>query len=816
MGKVKNNLNIQKKVEYQDFSKFNGLNSQEILQKIKEKKVNIVTKKEEKTILSIIFNHLFNLLNLLVLLVALFIFYLGYYYQLFFLVANFFNLCIGIFQEIRAKRILDKISLLMLNNAQVIRNGSIIEIDSCEIVMDDLLYLELGRQILVDAKVQEGFIEVDESLLTGESNAVAKKKGDFLFSGSYVLSGKACAKVQKVGNDIYINKISQDAKKYHKTQTPLMKSLSLFVKMIIFVIFFMTLLMSYRYSLFDQKPNFNDYFVHLCGFIIGMLPTGIFLLVNLTLTFGAVRLAKNKIYVQDLFAIEMLSQVNVLCLDKTGTITDGNMEVKKVIKYQNNNINDLSIGRIIMQMISIQNNFNFTNDALRKKFDDPKLSFFPYKILDSIYFSSARKYSAVEFDQLGSFFLGSPEFILQKDFILIKKEVEEQFKLGYRVLLLAKNNFSLKEDSFFKKKEILALIIIEDSIKEDVFSTIDYFKKNGVLIKIISGDNHLALSNIAEKVGITDSIKSVSLENVSDEEVRQLSTRYNIFGRATPQQKKILIDTLKQKNFKVAMIGDGINDILAFKVANVSIAMGSGNSSTRNLANIVLLDSQFHYMPNLVSEGRRVVNNLEKTTMLFFTKTILSFLLGLTFLILSLVGNYQLFFPIEPLQLNLIDVFSIGIPSFFLSLEANNKIIKGDNFVFKVLKKAFPFSFLVLLNYLFLFYSVHSENQNLISIFLNCSLFIVFFSLLLKICFPFNKWKIILFISMLIFYFICFPLIMSKGFEFSEVIEYLHQNPIFFKRMIIFLIFNFFYVFTFSFFKKILKNRVILKSKIIN
>ncbi|WP_334347366.1 HAD-IC family P-type ATPase [Candidatus Phytoplasma prunorum] len=804
----KNNL------KNQNFLKFYGLSDEEIEKRKKSGKVNIITQKVKKTTLSIILSNFFSFLNLLVFLVAFFLIYLKRYEQLFFLFTNTANVLIGIFQELKAKYILDKISLLMSNKSKVIRNGKLIEINASEIVIDDLLYTETGYQILVDAKVKDGCIEVDESFLTGESNLVSKQKDDFLFSGSYVFSGQAYAEVKEIGNNTYIQKISKEAKKYLKIQTPLTRNLSFFVKIILIIIVPMSLLVYLNFPITNIE-YLNSHYLGLFGMIIGMMPTGIFLLISVSLTISCLKLVKNNVYVQDFFAIEMLSQINILCLDKTGTITDGNMSVKKVLEF--NKLHKISLEQIISQMFPAKQELNFTGNVLRKSFVNSESYVFPYKNIDSLPFSSMRKYSAIEFEQLGTFFLGSPEFILEKDFDILKKEVNKYSSLGYRVILLAKNNFSLKENKeIFRAKEPLSLIIIEDNIKKNIISTINYFKKNDVAIKIISGDNHLTVANIAKRLGIIENNKEViSLENLTDKEVCNLSLKYKVFGRTSPKQKKILIESFKKQNYKVAMTGDGVNDVLAFKVSDISIAMGSGSQVTRNLANIVLMDSQFNAIPNIVAEGRTVINNLEKISILFFSKTIASFLLGLTVIICNLFlfqDNKKLIFPIDPLQLNLLDFFSIGIPSFFLMLENNNKIVEDDKFLIKVLKKAFPFSFIIFLNYLFLlfyFNCISYENiykQIIISNFLFFIITFVLFSLLFYKCFPFNKWKKILFIFMLIFFLITFYLL-----QFKKIINFLiftdnyKQQIEINKLMFYFSCFNFFVICMLLLIKRVLK-----------
>ncbi|KXT29047.1 HAD ATPase, P-type, IC family protein [Candidatus Phytoplasma oryzae] len=795
------------------FSEIKGLDEDEIIKKKKEKKDNYQIKSVNKNLKDIIFSNLFNFLNLLVLIITIIICMTKRYEQLFFLLINCINISISIFQEIRAKKALDKISLLILKNTKVIRNNKIISIPINDILLEDILFLEIGSQIVADAKLKKGILEVNESLLTGESKTVFKKKGDLLYSGSFVISGNACAEVISVGTNTYISKLTQEAKKYKKIKTPLTKIFSSLTFYIIFLLVptaFILFLSSQKIYILQK----NQFFLGLCGFMLGMLPSGLFLLTSITLAIGFVKLAHKNAYIKDLFGIEMLARVNVLCLDKTGTITDGSMLVKKVISFKDSN---LFSKELISELISAFPNNNPTQNALYKKFVFKKEK--KYKIKKVQYFSSSKKYSAVEIENFGTFLLGSPEFILKNKIKEIEQHIEENASLGYRVLLLAQTDKKISQISNSKNNidyKIISLIIIEDQIKSDIIKSIDYFQKNNVKIKIISGDNPLTIGYIANRIGIIKNNKKVvDLFNVKNEEIDNISLKYDVFGRSSPEQKKRIINNLKKKNYKVAMIGDGVNDILAFKEADISIAMSSGSEAAQNVANLVLIDSQFSSLPDVVLEGRRVINNLNKISVLFFTKTILSFFIGIITILNNLLTFRYVIYPFSPLQMNLIDTFFIGIPSFFLALEPNTKEI-DKNFLTKIFKDSLPYSILIAFNYFLLLFFTNNSKDVYLSFFLTLITSFCFLIILIKNCIPFNKFKFFLvFLMFLGFIISSYFLFMRKILQKENLIDFLYLN---YKKFLFLLFINIIFWFLkffkwrkinfknfFNFFKKINK-----------
>ncbi|WP_341266440.1 HAD-IC family P-type ATPase [Candidatus Phytoplasma fraxini] len=741
--------------------KIKGLTSEEVKYKIKNKQNNVITCNINKSFLSIFLTNIFSFFNFLLFIVVCIIIYIRRFDQLFFLVINMFNLSINIFQEIKAKITLDKISILKLNYTKVIRDGVLIETPIDNIVLNDILFVELGTQITADAKIQKGILEVDESLLTGESKSIVKKEGDILYSGSYVVSGSAYAEVFCVGSEMYISKLTKEAKKYKKIETPLLKSLYLLVCFVCFLSIPTILTL----CLFPKQIDLDDTesVLKICGCIIAMIPSGLFLLTSTTLFIGFIKLAKQNAYVKDLFGIEMLSQIDVLCLDKTGTITTGEMTVKQVITYPNFN---LFSDNLIATIINAFPDNNPTQKALYAKFCTSKLlknaEKQNYTILNTKPFSSINKYSAVEIDTKGTFVLGAPEFILKQKFNQIQKDFQQQVQSGFRVLLLAQTDDLLENINDNTDYKIICLIALEEQIKEDTLETVNYFTQNGINVKIISGDNTDTVNCIAKKLKIIKSSQeSINLVNLDDEALINASSKYNVFGRATPKQKQIIIQNLRKQNYNIAMIGDGVNDILAFKESNVSIAMASGNEASKNAANLILLDSQFSSLPKVVTEGRRVVNNLKKISVLFLSKTVTSFFLAIATIFCNLIfyfvqkeNQIHVKFPLNPLQFNLIDIFFIGVPSFFLALEMNNK--KTSKYFFKiVLPKACAYSSLILLFYIFLLFkfdlNIHNSNDidKDISTLINLFSAFIFFILLIHNCIPFNKWKKILIFSVL-------------------------------------------------------------------
>lgn len=695
-----------------------------------------------KSIPKIILSNFLTFFNVLCFTLGVWILLIGSYENLFYLVIIFLNIIIGIFQEIRAKLTIDKLSLLSQPTADVIRNGEKISIPVSEIVLDDIIYYSAGKQIAADSIIYDGMVEVDESLITGESDLVVKRTGDTLLSGTFVVSGSCYARADKVGRDNFVEKMSADARKYQPPKSDLLKSLNQIIKVIAFFIIPLGILM------YLNNHNLTDYHTAVtktAGSMIGMIPAGLFLLTSMSLAVGVYRLARQKTLVQQLYCIETLARVDVLCLDKTGTITDGTMRVVDMIEIKNHT--DYTVRELISSMMFAFKEHNATAKALVDHFGSMEI----LEATSVVPFSSIRKYSAVTFGKHGTFILGAPEYVIGDQFDKLKGRVERFANQGFRVLVLAHMFGTLKINEQPKNTRPIALIVISDHIRDDAIETIEFFKNNGVEIKVISGDNPITVSKIAMRAGIDGAENYISLEGKTDEEVAQAAMEYTVFGRVTPEQKRIIVKTLKENKKTVAMTGDGVNDILALKEADISIAMASGSEATRYVSHLVLVDSKFASMPKVVKEGRRVINNIQMTATLFLVKTCFSVLLTIMFLIIG--GLY----PFEPVQLSMIEIFAIGVPSFFLALQSNNKPVKGK-FISNVLKTTLPAAFVVLIMNVIIYYITPILNPTLtrpdslrlyttISILTTTSICLM---VLFKVSRPFNWFRRILFILMLI------------------------------------------------------------------
>ena len=664
-----------------------GLTSEIVEERFIDEFDNKTQERKTKSIPKIILTNVVSFFNIMMFLIAAALIAVGAYRDLVFLVIVTANILIGIVQEIKAKNMIDRLSLMSSPTAFVVRNGVVSEIMTNEVVLDDIIVLETGKQICADSIVVDGSIEVNESLLTGESDAIIKKPGDELLSGSFVVSGKCKARVDKVGKDNYIEKLSSQAKAYKKPKSDLLKSLNLIIKVMSFpVIFLGGALFFIMY--FRENGEFAGDIVNCirktAGAMIGMIPSGLFLMSSIALMVGVIRLGQKNVLVQELYCIEMLARVNCICLDKTGTITDGTMVVKNVIDY--NSVNGIATRNVVSAMLNAIPDKNLTSQALKEKFGLGKRM----KHLAIIPFSSQRKLQAVTFDKYGTYILGAPEFVLKNDYKKFEKDVNKYAELGYRVLCLAHNEKPIENDELPAGEcVVISMILIEDNIRPDAINTIRYFKESQVEVKVISGDNPITVSKIASRAGVEGADKYISLDGLTDQEVIRAALRYNVFGRVSPKQKQILIKTLKEAGKTVAMTGDGVNDILALREADCSIAVASGSEAARNCSHLVLLDSNFDSMPYVVSEGRRVINNVTKVSSLFLTKTIFSLFLAIEAVI---TGTY----PISTNQLFLIDTLSIGLPSLFLVNEPNNTPVKG-RFLYNVIKEALPGALTILL-----------------------------------------------------------------------------------------------------------------------
>lgn len=711
-----------------------GLSDELVSQRIQNGYVNYFESHTTKSYKKIFFSNIFTFFNMLMFAIAIALVIVKAYANLFFLLILFCNTTIGIIQEIKAKQTVEKITLVTSPVVKVIRNGKTVTIKTNEVVLDDILIYEFGDQICTDSVIVNGSLEINESLLTGESVPVEKKEGDLILAGSYVTSGSCYARAEKVAEGNYVSQLTLKAKKYSKPKSELLRNLQLIIKVIGIVIIPLSIAMY-----FNNKSilgsDVQSLVTKTAGSILGMIPAGLFLLTSLALAVGVIKLAKKKTLVQDLYGIEILARANVLCLDKTGTITDGTMQVKHIeILKDEPNIND-----IISTYLSSMTTQNETFLALRNHFGEKKM----FDVKNVLEFNSAKKYSAVEFDNGKTCFLGAPEFVCKNIGDDLKKQIFTYASEGYRVLMLCESTQKISKD-LPKNLEPVCLITIEERIRPEAVETIKWFIENDVQVKIISGDNPLTVSAISKKVGIEGAEKYISLEGLTKQQVIECATKYNIFGRATPEQKQILVKAFKNAGLKVAMTGDGVNDILALKEADCSISVSSGSSAARNVSHLVLLDNNFLNLPQVVKEGRRVVNNIVMSSNLFLMKTVYVLLLTM----FCIVFNME--YPFAPTQMMFLEIFVIGVPSFILALQPNNNKIEGT-FMRKVLLKSIGYGVLLFLTflacYIFDKYGIHTNNYETMA-----SLAMTFSGLviLLELCVPLNWYRGSVVLSMIL------------------------------------------------------------------
>ena len=586
------------------------------------------------------------------------------------------NTAISTIQEIHSKRVVDKLSVMSSSKANVLRNGKKESIIINEIVLDDILILSPGNQITTDCIIVDGTVEVNESAITGEPNSITKDKGDNILSGSYIVSGKCYAQVTHVGEENYTAKIQNDAKYVKKVNSEIMKSLNKIIRILTFLIIPIGILLFIN----QQKlPDitFNEAVIKSVAGIIGMIPEGLILLTSTVLAVSVIRLSKSNVLVQELYCIETLARVDTLCLDKTGTLTEGKMEVKDFIPLDND---EVKMKNILANIAISSEDENPTMMAVKEYFTEIGKKF---EVNNRVAFSSKTKWSGINFKEEGSYILGAPEFILKDQYENYKQRIEEYSKTN-RVLLLAHSIHDFVNKEIPKEVTPLGIVVISDKIRKEAKDTLEYFEKNEVDIKIISGDNPVTVSQIAKQVGVKEYEKYIDMSTIkTTEEIEEAVNKYTIFGRVSPIQKKEIVCCLQKQGKTVAMTGDGVNDVLALKQSDCAISMANGSDATKNVAQLVLLDSNFNSMPKVVNEGRRTINNIQRSASLFLVKTIYSTILAIMFLFMG--EEY----PLMPIQLSLISEVTIGLPSFILALEPNKERIKGK-FIKNVLRKAAP------------------------------------------------------------------------------------------------------------------------------
>ena len=649
---------------------------------------NTVKKKHSKSYLKIVLDNvctIFNLLGLIVFIALLCIgniTKLGDFFFVFFYIAN---ISIGIFQEVRAKRCIEKLALLTTKTSLVVRNEKLTEINTCDIVLDDVIKLGIGNQVPTDCNIIDGEIEVNESLLTGESIPIKKSCGDNLLAGSFIVSGTCFARAEKVGKDNYVETLSAKAKQYKKPHSEIMRSLSTIIKLIFCIIVPITVIWLIKTTTLTGDIRQAIYMTSTP--VIGMIPAGMFLLTSVALALGIIKLSRHNTLVQDLYSLEMLARVDTICFDKTGTITDGKMTVTGVHELAKHS---QPINNVLSSMLNCLGDNNQTAIALYNYFGQQ--SYYTHK--EVIPFSSARKLSAVYFENIGTYAFGAPEFILsQNKFKEIEHIINDYANKGLRVIVLAHSNTQIIGKTLPNDFNALSLIVIADNVRKEAISTVQWFKDNDVDIKVISGDNPITVSEVSKRVGINNADKYISLEGFSDEEIYQIADKYTIFGRVSPEQKAILVKALRQAGHVTAMTGDGVNDILALKESDCAITVAAGSDAARSVSHIVLLDNNFNSMPQVVHEGRRVINNVQASSSLFLMKTLFTMLMAIITLILPYMKSY----PYTLSNMFMFEVFIIGIPSFFLSLQPNDERVKG-NFITYIVKHTIPSSFIMILS----------------------------------------------------------------------------------------------------------------------
>lgn len=655
-----------------------GLSAEQVRRRFAQGADNYKVESSTLSVSEIVRSNICTYFNLVFAVIAVLLAIVGAWSDMLFLPIIVANTCIGIIQEVHSKKVLDKLSILNAPHAVVIRDGKRQEIPADQLVLDDIVEFSAGSQIPADAKVVSGELQVNESLITGESDEIEKREGDSLLSGSFVVSGKACARLEKVGKDSYISKLTLQATKSKKgEQSEMIRSLNYLI-MVMGIIIIPIGIALFVQSFIYNEGTFHDSITGMVAAIIGMIPEGLYLLTSVALAVSSVRLAQKKVLIHDMKCIETLARVNVLCVDKTGTITEPGMHVYDFSVLDG--ADQLEISQLLADFVAAQEKDNATMEALKAHFSNGS----GMRAREVYSFSSETKYSGAVMNDGKSYVIGAPEFVLRGQFAQYQEQIATYSSKGYRVLVFAQYEGTLDRKPLTEPVLPLCFVMLANPIRKGAKETFTYFAENDVDIKVISGDNPLTVSVIAAEAGIVGAERFVDASTLKEkEDYYRAVEEYTVFGRVTPSQKRMLVQALKEHKKTVAMTGDGVNDVLALKDADCSVAMASGSEAASNVAQLVLLDSDFSRMPSVVAEGRRVVNNIERTAALYIVKNIFSMLLAIFSVILMLD------YPLEPSQVSLISMFTIGIPSFVLALEPNKDLIRG-HFLTNVLVRALP------------------------------------------------------------------------------------------------------------------------------
>lgn len=661
-----------------------GLTSAEAEQRKAEGKVNTASTVKTKSIKRIFIDNICTVFNGINVLLFILLMVVGSYKNLLFIGVVLFNTVIGIVQEIRSKKSVDKLTILTESKLSVLRDGEIVELNKDELVLDDIILLSRGNQVPADCILVDGECSANESLLTGESDLIAKKLGDELLSGSFIASGNCKCRVNRVGADSYAAKINNEAKYIKKNDSQILKAFKTIINICSIIIFPVGILM-FVIKYFVQQQMFNDTVISTVGALVGMIPGGMILLTSTVLAVSVIRLAKKKVLVNEMYCIETLARVDVICLDKTGTLTAEIMNVHDTIPL------DCEKDEIMTALSSIAHvdEVNATAEAVHAYAKDIE----PLQCKHFTPFSSETKWSGGEFSNGRTYIMGAAEFVFsdKEKYAKVYQAIDE-VKDTVRILVLAKSVNPLTDKTLPDDLIPMALILIKDQLRDNVQETVNYFKEQGVTLKVISGDSVKTVQNIAKDCGIEGAENAVDMSTVTtDEELAEVAERCNVFGRVTPAQKKKLLIALKEKGHKVAMTGDGVNDVLALKEADCSVAMAAGSEAARNVSQLVLVNNDFACMPQVVAEGRRSINNIERSSSLYLVKTMYSILLSLFFLFSTHI------YPFEPIQLSLIGALTVGFPSFVLALQPNKNIVRG-NFTYNIITRAAPAAICIALN----------------------------------------------------------------------------------------------------------------------
>lgn len=667
-----------------------GLSDEEVKQRYAHGQYNKEPEDLSRTTKQIILDNSLTLFNFINLFLAVSVFLVGHPKNALFFWIIIVNTAIGVIQELHAKRTIDKLSLVNKTEVTVLRDGQFVHVFQDEIVLGDVLMLTLGNQVPSDGIVlYSESLEVDESLLTGESDTITKQKDETIMSGSFITSGLGYVKITAVGEDNFVSKLSKEAKTEKKSTSELMNSLNTLIKWLTFAIIPIGLLLFW--SQYQSTHSIASAVLGVSGALISMIPEGLMLLTSVAFAVGAANLAKKQTLIQRLSCIETLARVDTICLDKTGTITDGSLHFKELIPQAGFPASEIE--RAMGEIMTALSDQNATAKVLREHFPSDHST---WKVKEIVPFSSERKWSGVSFEEKGSFVMGAPEFIYSDVPASLKETLAPYTEQGDRVLILVQFNSELTRTGLPQSKETVAVFVIADTIRENAVDTFSYFVKQDVNLKVISGDNPITVSQVAKQAGIHGAENYVDMSKVTEsDDFNELVEKTTVFGRVTPYQKRELVQALKENGHTTCMTGDGVNDILSLREADVSVAMASGSDAARAVSDVVLLNSDFSSMIQVLNEGRRVINNIERVASMYMVKTIYSAILAVTFIFLVLP------YPFAPLQLTPINTLTVGIPSFILALEPNYQRIKG-HFLTNILRISVPGALTVVFNILVL------------------------------------------------------------------------------------------------------------------